>query len=137
MRISDWSSDVCSSDLEIYDIDLDGYLFAGVEDSLSLHYNRKFGLPETAAHINAGVTLVNLEAVRNTDFSEEVDRYMESNRYTITLGDQQLLNAAFYQRIKYLPVEWNVHGSMFDKNWSDKNLGLSKDRKSTRLNSSQ
>src|SRR3546814_19075940 len=37
---------------EIYDIDLDGYLFAGVEDSLSLHYNRKFGLPETAAHIN-------------------------------------------------------------------------------------
>src|SRR3546814_10461671 len=98
MRISDWSSDVCSSDLEIYDIDLDGYLFAGVEDSLSLHYNRKFGLPETAAHINAGVTLVNLEAVRNTDFSEEVDRYMESNRYTITLGDKQILNAAFYQR---------------------------------------
>src|SRR3546814_17947708 len=95
MRISDWSSDVCSSDLtlatyyrlvmhhmlpahvqrifyldsdivlrkclsEIYDIDLDGYLFAGVEDSLSLHYNRKFGLPETAAHINAGVTLVTI-----------------------------------------------------------------------------
>src|SRR3546814_3424388 len=62
---------------EIYDIDLDGYLFAGVVDSLSLHYNRKFGLPETAAHINAGVTLVYLEAVRNTDFSEVVDRYME------------------------------------------------------------
>src|SRR3546814_18045988 len=39
---------------EIYDIDIDGYLFAGVEDSLSLHYNRKFGLLETAAHINAG-----------------------------------------------------------------------------------
>src|SRR3546814_5205985 len=52
---------------EIYDIDLDGYLFAGVEDSLSLHYNRKFGLPETAAHINAGVTLVNLEAVRRSE----------------------------------------------------------------------
>src|SRR3546814_19841954 len=79
----------------------------------------------TAAHINAGVTLVNLEAVRNTDFSEEVDRYMESNRYTITLGDQQILNAAFYQRIKYLPVDWNVHGSMFDKNWRAKNLGIS------------
>src|SRR3546814_16875249 len=80
---------------EICYIDLDGDLFAGVEDSLSLHYNRKFGLPETAAHINAGLTLVNLEAVRNTDFSEEVDRYMESNRYTITLGDQPILNAAF------------------------------------------
>src|SRR3546814_10446209 len=50
---------------------------------------------------------------------------MESNRYTITLGDQQILNAAFYQRIKYLPVDWNVHGSMFDKNWRAKNLGIS------------
>lgn len=111
---------------ELFDIDLDGYVFAGVEDSRSKDYKNKFGTPDTP-HINAGVTLIDLGAVRSMSFAERVEQYINRNKYTITLGDQQILNGAFANEIKYIPVEWNVHGSMFDRGWCRKTAGLVND----------
>lgn len=109
---------------DLYDTDLKGKVFAGVEDSRSIDYNRKFGTPEDAPHINAGVTLVDLDAMRSIEFTGRVNSYLDKHRYTITLGDQQILNAEFYPEIMYVPVEWNVHGSMFDRGWCRKAAGI-------------
>lgn len=109
---------------EIYDTDLTGYLFAGVQDSISKRYNDKFGAPLEAPHINAGVTLVNVRAVRDANFSDRINRYLDSHKYLITLGDQQIINGAFQREIKYIPATWNVHGSMFDRQWRSKNVGI-------------
>lgn len=110
---------------EIYDMDLNGCLFAGVQDSISRTYNRKFGSPNDAPHINAGVTLVNLQLARELAFSDRVNEYLDANRYLITLGDQQIINGAFHSQIKYLPAKWNVHGSMFISDWRRKHVGVS------------
>ena len=108
----------------LYNEEFNGCYFAGVEDSISLDYNRKFGVPENGAHINAGVLLVNLLAIRKINFSEIIDDYVVKNKYRICLGDQQIICELFYDKIKYVPVKWNVHGSMFVPNWVNTVLGI-------------
>ncbi|WP_347474086.1 glycosyltransferase [Acinetobacter thermotolerans] len=108
----------------LYNEKFDGCYFAGVEDSISLDYNKKFGVPEDGAHINAGVLMVNLLAIRSIDFSGIIDNYIKKNKYRISLGDQQIICELFFDKIKYLPVKWNVHGSMFVSNWADKVVGV-------------
>lgn len=102
---------------ELLSIPFDGALFAGVEDTISKTYNTRFGLAEDARHPNAGVLLVNVDLMRAIGFSELVERYLESNRYRLVLGDQQILTEIFSPSIKYIPVKWNVHGSMFKAGW--------------------
>lgn len=108
---------------KLYDVELGNDLFAGVQDSRSIDYNRKFGLPDNVPHINAGVTVVNLKKVREIDLTKRINSYLEINRYRITLGDQQILNGEFHESIRYVPVAWNVHGSMFDQDWVKKHAG--------------
>ncbi|ASY69391.1 glycosyltransferase [Sinorhizobium fredii] len=109
---------------ELFATPFDGALFAGVEDTISRTYNAKFGLAESAKHPNAGVLLVNVDLMRAIGFSELVERYLESNRYRLVLGDQQIITELFFGSIKYLPVKWNVHGSMFKPDWVDKVAGI-------------
>ncbi|MEX2693385.1 glycosyltransferase [Rhizobium mongolense] len=108
----------------LYDTDMQGALFAGVQDSLSYAYAEKFGFDRRAPHINAGVTVVDVAALRKADFNHRVDTYLAQHRYLITLGDQQIINCAFNKEIRYVPATWNVHGSMFDKAWRTKNIGI-------------
>lgn len=100
-------------------------LFHGVEDSISRIYNRRFGLPEKACHVNAGVLLVNLELMRNIGFDEKVAHFIDVNQYRIVLGDQQIIAEVFHDVMGYLPLQWNVHGSMFKPGWIDEHVGVS------------
>ncbi|WP_017348463.1 glycosyltransferase [Pantoea sp. A4] len=102
---------------KLYNESFKGNLFAGVEDSISIDYNKKFGIPSTGKHINAGVLLLNLKLIRQFNFLERILNFIDLNRYRITLGDQQILCELFYDLIKYVPVKWNVHGSMFLDTW--------------------
>lgn len=108
---------------KLYDIDMEGCVFAGVEDSISKEYNKKFGIPRDGKHINAGVMLIDLGLVRSIGFDELVESYLSANRYRLVLGDQQLVAELFYHSIKYVPVQWNVHGSMFNVEWRNKSIG--------------
>lgn len=111
--------------VEIFEAEMGDAIFAGVEDSLGRRYAQSFGTPDKYLHINAGVTLINLEKVRQIPFSSMIDDYLKTHRYLITLGDQQIINSVFAQDIIGLPVQWNVHGSMCDAQWRQKHAGVS------------
>nr|MEC9417526.1 glycosyltransferase [Pseudomonadota bacterium] len=81
-------------------------------------------LPKHTKHINAGVSLINLSAIRKFDFLGEIYKYLEAKKYVITLGDQQIINTVFFDQILYLSPIWNIHGSMFDLDWCKINAGL-------------
>ena len=99
-------------------------LFCGVEDSISRDYNKRGGMRDGSPHVNAGVLLVNLKKMRSIPFDNIVSNYIEKNRYRIFLGDQQIIAEAFPEDISYLPVEWNVHGPMFNEGWAKLNCGI-------------
>lgn len=108
---------------QLYDEKFDGAVFAGVEDSISTTYNKRFGIPADGRHINAGVMLVNVDALRRIRFDGLVERYLAANRYRLMLGDQQIIAELFFDAIRYVPVKWNVHGSMFAPDWIESFVG--------------
>ncbi|MHC2298136.1 glycosyltransferase [Rhizobium mongolense] len=107
----------------LFDEKFDGAVFAGVEDSISTTYNMRFGIPADGRHINAGVMLVNVDAMRRIRFDGLVERYLAANRYRLMLGDQQIIAELFFDAIRYVPVKWNVHGSMFAPDWIESFVG--------------
>lgn len=109
---------------KLYEQPLKGYIFAGVEDTISKTYNKRFGIKEDGHHINAGVMLINLNIMRSIGFDDLLNLYLSSNRYRLVLGDQQIIAELFHDATKYLPLEWNVHGSMFKPNWASTHAGI-------------
>lgn len=109
---------------ELYNSEFDSNIFIGVEDSISIDYNKKFGIPPYGHHINAGVLLINLKLIREFDFLELIKIFLSINKYRITLGDQQIICEIFYDLIKYTDVKWNVHGSMFQPDWIANSLDV-------------
>jgi lipopolysaccharide biosynthesis glycosyltransferase len=109
---------------DIYDLSMDGLLFRGVEDSTGIYWKSRFAQPEDSRHINAGVMLCNVELMRSIGFDESIRKYLDVHRYRIVLGDQQIINEAFHDRIGPLPLRWNVHGSLFDPAWVQSKVGV-------------
>lgn len=100
-------------------------LLWGVQDSISRVYNRRFGLLDNTCHVNAGVLLFNVDLMRSIDFDDKIKEFLDINRYRILLGDQQIIVEVFNNLISYLPLKWNVHGSMFQTGWIDACAGVS------------
>src|SRR3546814_4259187 len=109
MRISDWSSDVCSSDL----VD-----FADTDNAASRHLDIGKGSTSGVSAVSAGGrTRVVVELMRESSYRSRID----GNSLVLTVNngstDQSVTTAAMVDPTKALPSS-------------------SKDRKSTRLNSS-
>ncbi|MBP2462074.1 MULTISPECIES: glycosyltransferase [unclassified Rhizobium] len=109
---------------ELFTFPMKGHIFAGVEDTISKTYNKKFGIQTDGRHINAGVMLINMNIMRSIGFDDILSLYLSSNRYRLMLGDQQIIAELFHGAITYLPLKWNVHGSMFNPNWATSHAGV-------------
>ena len=107
----------------IYDLPMDGLLFRGAEDSISSVYKSRYDLPPESHHINSGVMLCNLTMMRALDFDAVITKFLAIHRYRIVMGDQQIINEVFHDKIGALPLAWNVHGMMFKSGWVTEKVG--------------
>ncbi|QIE55206.1 glycosyltransferase family 8 protein [Pikeienuella piscinae] len=112
---------------ELFDFDMTNAALAGVEDSISRRYVDKLGQHPDTRHINAGVMVVNLDALRNIAFEDLVADFLRAKRYVLTLGDQEVFTGILGLRTVPAPLAWNVHGAMFDPEWGAENVGVSND----------
>ncbi|MBB4199562.1 hypothetical protein CCR94_08580 [Rhodoblastus sphagnicola] len=97
-------------------VDLDDNLAAACPDEGGVMQTRRLGLPLSHSYFNAGVCVFNLEKLRGCDADS---LYLESyarNKNLISLQDQDILNIAFHDRIKLLPLRWNANARLYDWN---------------------
>lgn len=111
----------CVSNL--FDIDLGVEAMAGVEDTISADYVSKLSQHPDTIHVNAGVLLIDVDAMRKLDLTRLVNSFMTARRYTIMLGDQEILTSIFGLVTKKAPIKWNVHGGMFEEQWVERYVG--------------
>lgn len=94
---------------ELWKTPLEGYLYAGVNDSWieRIKYKYSIGLQESDIYINAGVILMNLEAMRNENITallmDVAEKYCDKFEYQ----DQDIINWALKGKIKEVPVIYN------------------------------
>lgn len=108
---------VCENISELYNIDLTGYEVGGVVAPSSVVYSdrnferqKKIGIPDMKSYINAGVLLMNLEELRNNNFSSNVRKII--NLYFET-QDQDIINRLCYGKIKLINLRYNAYSEYY------------------------
>src|SRR3546814_1870978 len=95
MRISDWSSDVCSSDLDITVADVEGY----AEGYGLLAWLASAGVRLTALQLRALVRAVEVRTAQDGMSTEVPDRYRSACRRYVRLADKQIGRASCRERV--------------------------------------
>lgn len=92
---------------ELFDNDLDNSLVAGVEE---VGGGPRGGIPrdQSDPYINAGILLINLDALRAIDFEGKVIDVLEQYSHQLVYWDQCIINKIAESKKKLLPANWNV-----------------------------
>lgn len=86
--------------------------FCGVKDCISKHYKTNIGLKPGDPYINAGVMIINVEALRKIDINKRINDFLNQYGNIINYADQDLLNGCFNGKVSILPLEYDVMTSV-------------------------
>lgn len=119
-RILYLDSDVLVTDRlhEIWNMDLEGKIAGAVRDTLSEAYYSLFDLNGTASYCNSGVILFDLEECRKQRISEDIRKYVHEQNGYVYYMEQTVFNVVFQDKIKVLPLRFNVKTEMLFLNYA-------------------
>lgn len=88
----------------LYAIDFGENLFAAAShispnSKLTLVNDLRLSMPQGSSYVNSGVMMMNIEALRREQSTEEVFDYIETHKLILMLPDQDVLNAVYATRI--------------------------------------
>lgn len=99
---------------ELYNIDISNYASAAVEDAPNDNPSR-LGYDSKYSYFNAGFQLLNVEYLRQINFTDKALDYIRKNFDKIVLHDQDVMNALLYGRVLFLPIKWNMLDCYYTK----------------------
>jgi lipopolysaccharide biosynthesis glycosyltransferase len=105
---------VVDSLVPLYDIDLEGNWVGAVTNVfMEMHKHRpvELGLAGTDVYFNAGVLVMDLQAMRSHDLTHELLRYGVDNADRLAWRDQDTLNVVLGHHRLALHPRWNVMNS--------------------------
>lgn len=92
---------------ELFEMDMN-HEIAAVQDFNSMH-RPEDNAEDNDKSFNAGVLLMDLKSMRETDFIDNVIKKAESVNFDLEWEDQTLLNMYYGKDIDWLPLKWNWH----------------------------
>ncbi|SBW03831.1 putative Lipopolysaccharide glucosyltransferase I [uncultured delta proteobacterium] len=99
----------CRSLEELYELDIEGFVLAGVEDAYATAQAQRLSLQEGTLYVNGGVLLWNMREIDRKRFHEDLSALLDGNlRCVMNAADQDMLNILFHGRTKRLDPRWNV-----------------------------
>ena len=107
---------VIGSFKELWDTNLNDYLFAGVKDTVQNYVATAVGQANNSYYINAGFLYMNLAKLRNIGFNKRVRDYFCKYNGLIPHYDQGIVNALGYGKILYLSPRYNFTSQFFTYN---------------------
>ncbi|MEG1864505.1 MAG: glycosyltransferase [Alistipes sp.] len=102
---------------KLWDTDLTDYLCAGVSDLWihNIHYKPEIGFGQNELYINAGVLLLNLEAMRREKLYDQLSAVTHALKDQIRFQDQDVINIVCRGRIKELAECYNFTSANAEK----------------------
>lgn len=98
---------------ELWNIDLDGYYMAGVDDCLSRFYRSLVGISGDEVYCNAGMLLFNVKKWREDNIQQRFIDLIVENQGTFVFNDQTILNMVFSGHTLILPQKYNVNSLVY------------------------
>lgn len=110
---------------ELYKTSLKDCYVAASKDSAGVYnisYQEAMGISASHTYFNAGVTLLNLKALRQIDLMDEINRFVDRNYSRMAAPDQDFLNYICQGRTKYIHPRYNMN-YMLEKDVASKVWG--------------
>jgi lipopolysaccharide biosynthesis glycosyltransferase/glycosyltransferase involved in cell wall biosynthesis len=83
--------------------------------------SQKLKLEKKEDYFNSGVLVMDLNYLRQNNYTEKFLEFMENNPEKITYVDQCVLNYCLQGKVHYLPLRWNYGFVFFDNAWVNRN----------------
>ena len=102
---------------ELWETNIEGCAFACVKDRKDNIKERvkTLGYSQQDSYFNSGVTLMNLDFLRDFGFSEKAFAFISSKRHLLKYVDQCVINAVCHGYFKELSIKWNMMVPFFMK----------------------
>ena len=103
----------------LWQLDLDNYYMAGVDDCLSASYKDIVEISGTATYCNAGVLLLNLRKWREDNILSVFIDYITKRKGYFVFNEQTILNSVFSDKILVLPCAYNTNTLVYAFDYKD------------------
>lgn len=104
---------VVGSLFKLWNHDEKEILVSGVLDDVSLFAKKAIDLPQTSPYINSGFMLMNLNLWRECNIEKKIVDYLIAHDGKVYHHDQGLINAICQDRIRILPINYNMVTNFF------------------------
>lgn len=98
---------------ELWNLDMEKYYMAGVDDCLSKRYRKMVHLNDNGVYCNSGVLVLNLKKFRDENVVERFLGFISKHNGFFVYNEQTILNAVFENNIKILPIKYNVYTMIY------------------------
>lgn len=93
--------------LELWNIDINEYYLAGVQDTTGKYSRISVGLEKGSGYVNAGVLLINIAMWRNIHLENSFFRYLKQRKFRVEFNDQGIINHCCNSKIKFISPKYN------------------------------
>lgn len=98
---------------EYWNINLDGYMAAGIRDTVDKFFLKKIGLTQDHSYVNAGVLLINLESWRGKGIQQQFMDFIQKFDGNVPHHDQGTINGVCSGKILVVPLRYNVTSNIY------------------------
>mgnify|MGYP001024511290 CR=1 FL=1 len=98
---------------DIWKINLDNYLVAGVQDTVDNFFLKKIGMKEDEYYINAGVLLINLSLWRRIHIEDKFMDFIDNFKGNVPHHDQGVINAICRNKKYILSPRYNATSNIY------------------------
>ena len=104
---------------ELWNIDMDNKIIAGVNDCVGNGYKKNLGININSPYINSGVLLIDLNRFRRFDCEAKINSFMSKYGKVIRYPDQDIINGIFEGNILVLEPRYNAMTIFYDFTYMD------------------
>lgn len=102
---------------EIWNVDFEDCYEAGIDDCLSKKYRKIVHLNSEGIYCNSGVLVLNLDKFRRDNIIQVFLDFIVKNDGFFVYNEQTILNSVFENKIKILPLKYNVYTLVYALNY--------------------
>ncbi len=98
---------------DFWNTNLDGYMVAGVQDTIDSFFVKKIGLKLDEYYINAGILLINLAGWRENHMEEQFINFIQKFDGNVPFHDQGTINGVCVKKKKIIPLRYNAISNIY------------------------
>ncbi len=104
---------VCDKLADFWSVDLEGYMVAGVRDTVDSFFLKKIGMEPDEYYVNAGAILINLHSWREEGLEKKFRDFIQEHNGNVPHHDQGTINGVCRNKKRVITPRYNATANIY------------------------